>query len=146
MAKFKPGQSGNPAGKPKGARNKATMAALELLDGESEALTRKAIDLALGRGAEGQPGKDADLAALRLCIERIAPVRRDAPIEFDLPELKTGEDAKEAMAAILKGVAGGELAPSHAAELSKMVENFVRACELSEIEKRLSALEGERAI
>jgi hypothetical protein len=37
---FKPGQSGNPRGRPKGARHKATLAAQKLLDGESEALTR----------------------------------------------------------------------------------------------------------
>ena len=49
-------------------RNRATLAAMELLDGEAEALTRTAIDLALS----------GDMAALRLCIERIIPVRREA--------------------------------------------------------------------
>jgi uncharacterized protein DUF5681 len=43
---FKPGQSGNPKDRPKGARNRATIAAESLLDGEAEALTRKAIELA----------------------------------------------------------------------------------------------------
>jgi len=66
---FKPGQSGNPRGKPKGARHKATLAALELLDGEAEALTRKAVDLAL----------EGDTTALRLCLERIAPPARMRP-------------------------------------------------------------------
>jgi Family of unknown function (DUF5681) len=41
MTIFKPGESGNPAGKPKGARNKVTLAIEALLDGEAEALTRK---------------------------------------------------------------------------------------------------------
>ena len=45
--RFKPGKSGNPAGKPKGARNKSTLAAEALLDGEAEALTRKAVQMAL---------------------------------------------------------------------------------------------------
>ena len=44
---FKPGQSGNPAGKPKGARNRSTIAAELLLEGEARALTRKAIELGL---------------------------------------------------------------------------------------------------
>jgi Family of unknown function (DUF5681) len=52
---FEPGQSGNPAGRPKGSRNKATLAVEALLDGEAEEITRKAIELA----------KKGDLAAIR---------------------------------------------------------------------------------
>jgi Family of unknown function (DUF5681) len=58
---FKPGQSGNPAGKPKGARNRSTIAAETLLEGEAKALTRKAIELGLA----------GDTTALRLCLEGI---------------------------------------------------------------------------
>ena len=57
---FKPGQSGNPAGKPKGTRNATTLALEALLDGQAAALTQKAIDLALA----------GDMAALRLCLDR----------------------------------------------------------------------------
>jgi Family of unknown function (DUF5681) len=68
---FEPGQSGNPAGKAKGTRNKVTLAIEALLDGEAEALTRKAIELA----------KAGDMAALRLCLDRIVPAsaQRHAP-------------------------------------------------------------------
>ena len=76
MAKFEKGRSGNPSGRPVGSRNAATLAAEALLAGESEALTRKAIELAL----------DGDATALRLCIERIVPKRNDRPIQFALPE------------------------------------------------------------
>ena len=62
--RFKPG---NP-GRPKGARHKTTLAIEALLDGEAEALTRKAIELA----------KAGDLVALRLCLDRICPPRKDA--------------------------------------------------------------------
>src|SRR5580704_6937267 len=72
---FKAGRSGNPAGKPKGSRNAATLAMEALLDGESEALTRKAIELAKG----------GDMAALRLCLDRILPPRKDRPVSFALP-------------------------------------------------------------
>jgi hypothetical protein len=70
---FKPGQSGNPEGRPKGARNRATLAAERLLDGEADTLTRKAIQLA----------QQGDTTALRLCIDRIHqtfqnPVNRSA--------------------------------------------------------------------
>jgi hypothetical protein len=66
----KPGQSGNPYGRPRGARNRATVVAERLLDGEADALTRKAIELA----------KEGDTTALRLCIERILPARKDRPV------------------------------------------------------------------
>ena len=75
---FKPGHSGNPAGKPKGTRHKATLAMEAPLDGEVERLTRKAVEMALA----------GDTTALRLCLDRIAPVRRDRPVTFDLPELR----------------------------------------------------------
>jgi hypothetical protein len=62
---FKAGQSGNPTGKRLGTRNKATMAAQALLDGEADALTRRAVELAL----------EGNMAALRLCLERLLPPR-----------------------------------------------------------------------
>ena len=70
---FEPGKSGNPAGKSKGTRNKTTLAVEALLDGEAETLTRKAIELA----------KAGDLAALRVCLDRIAPPRKDRPVLFE---------------------------------------------------------------
>jgi Family of unknown function (DUF5681) len=84
---FKPGQSGNPAGKPKGTRNATTLALEALLDGQASALTEKAINLALA----------GDMAALRLCLDRILPPRKDSPVAFDLPEMKTLNDAVPAM-------------------------------------------------
>ena len=74
----RPGESGNPNGRPPGSRNKTTLAVESLLDGEAENLTRKAIELA----------KDGDLTALRLCLERIAPPRKDRPVTFSLPKLE----------------------------------------------------------
>ena len=71
---FKPGQSGNPAGRPGGTRNKATLAALQLLEGEASALTRKAIDAALG----------GDMVALRMCLDRIVAPTKDRPIRIFL--------------------------------------------------------------
>jgi len=83
---FMKGQSGNPAGKPKGARHRATLAAETLLDGEAEALTRKAIELALA----------GDPIALRLCLDRILPPRRERPLRFVLPKLRSAADASSA--------------------------------------------------
>jgi hypothetical protein len=67
--RFVKGQSGNPRGRPKGARNTTTVALETLLDGQAQALTQKAIDLALA----------GDITALRLCLDRILPVRKDRP-------------------------------------------------------------------
>jgi hypothetical protein len=130
-ARFKPGESGNPAGNSKGTRNRATLAMEALLDGEAEALTRKAVELAL----------EGDTPAMRLCLERIAAPRKDRPVSFALPKLETAADAVLASAALLQAVAGGELTPMEAAELSKLVADYVEALKVSELEKRLAVLE-----
>jgi hypothetical protein len=128
---FAPGVSGNSRGKPKGTRHRATMMAQQLLDGEVETLVRKAIEKA----------KQGDMIALRLCLDRIVPPRRDRPVHFAIPELNSADDAAKAMAAITTAVARGELTPSEAAELSRVIEAYVKAIETSEIERRLKNLE-----
>jgi hypothetical protein len=132
--RFRKGESGNPAGKPKGARHKTTLAIDALLDGEAAAITRKAVEMA----------KAGDTVALRLCLDRIAPVRKDRPVEFALPEIKTSADIVTATSALLAAVAAGDLTPSEAAELGKLVDAHVRAIEVTEIQERLDALEAER--
>jgi hypothetical protein len=129
--RFKKGQSGNPDGRPKGARNKATLAMEALLDGEAEAITRKAIEMALG----------GDSSALRLCMDRIAPARRDRHVSFALPAIETAADAVKASASLVKAVAAGELTPSEAAELGKLVESYVRTLEATTLEERIAKLE-----
>ena len=109
---FEPGKSGNHAGKLKGTRNKTTLAVEALLDGEAETITRKAIELA----------KDGDLAALRLCLDRIAPPRKDRPVLFELSPVSTAADAANAAAALLETVAVGDLTPAEASELGKLIE------------------------
>ncbi len=121
---------GNP-GKPKGARHKATLAAQELLDGEAEALTRKAVELAL----------EGDTTALRLCLERIAPPRKDGPVSFDLPNITSAADAANTMARILEAVAGGEMTPKEGGAVAGLVEGFRKALETEELARRLEKLE-----
>ena len=102
-----------------------------LLEGEGEALTRKAIELA----------KDGDMQALRLCMDRLAPPRKDSPVAFDLPEMKTLNDAVPAMGALVKAVGQGDLTPTEAAELTKMVQAFAKIIETAELEERVRTLE-----
>jgi hypothetical protein len=128
---FKPGKSGNPNGRPAGSRNKATLAIDALLDGEGEALTRKAIELA----------KTGDMQALKLCMDRIVPPRRDRPVAFTLPKIEGPDDAATAMAAILKAAADGELTPIEAGEIAKLLDVFVHTVEATDLTKRIEQLE-----
>jgi hypothetical protein len=128
---FKPGRSGNPNGRPAGSRNKATLAIESLLEGEAETLARKVVELA----------KAGDLQALRLCMDRLAPPRKDSPVAFDLPEMNTVSDAVLAMGALVKAVAKGDLTPTEAAELTRMVQAFAKIVESAEFEDRIQKLE-----
>lgn len=125
---------GNP-GKPPGSRHRATIAVQALLEGEAEALTRKAVERAL----------EGDVTALRLCLERVAPVRKEPAVTFDLPPMTTASDAVQAAAAVLAAVAGGELTPSEGAHVMALVETYRRTLETTELEARIAALEGARA-
>jgi len=89
------GESDNPRGKRQGARHRTTLAAEALLDGEAKALTGKAIELALA----------GETVALRLCLDRILPPRRERPVRFKLPRLQSLVDVATAMAAIAAAVA-----------------------------------------
>jgi len=123
--------SGNP-GRPRGARHKVTQAIEAMLEGQQEALTQAVIDKAL----------EGDVTALRLCLDRIAPARKDAPVSFAMPEIETAEDAAKAARAILKAIAEGDVTPLEAASVMAVVEQFRRTLETTEIERRIAALEA----
>ena len=129
--RFARGRSGNPAGRPPGCRDRATRAARLLLAGEGEALTRKAVELAMA----------GDPVALRLCIERIVGPCRERAVEFDMPPIRGAADLAGAMAAVAGAVAQGAVTPREAAQLGRLVEAYARAVEATEFERRLSALE-----
>lgn len=133
--RFKTGYSGNPAGRPQGARNKATEIAESLLDGSAEALTERALELAM----------QGDATALRLCLERIIPPRRHRPVRLGLKPVRDAADLGPAMAAITMAAVEGAITPSEGAELARIVEIFVRAVEASDFEKRLRDVEKSRA-
>lgn len=122
---------GNP-GKPKGSRHRATRAIEAILDGQKEALTQTAIEKAL----------EGDVTALKLCLDRIAPIRKDVPVDFDLPDITCAEEASQAAGAVLKAVSDGHVSPLEGATLMALVDSFRRAVEASEFEKRIVALEN----
>lgn len=133
---FESGVSGNPTGRPKGSRNKTTLAIEALLDGESEAITRKLLEKAL----------EGEMTALRLVLERMLSPRRDRPVAFDLPPIESAADALSASSAVLSACAKGVLSPSEAAQIMDLISNHVRMVEAVEIEARVSALEKERKL
>lgn len=130
---WKPGQSGNPAGKPPGCRNKATQMVMALMEGGAEEITRTVIDAA----------KAGDLAAARLVIERLAPPLRERPLSLRLPETGTVAGVSEAQQAILEAVGGGEILPGEGTALAGILEARRKALETVELEQRISALEAK---
>jgi len=120
------------SGKPKGSRNKATIAIESLLEGQAEALTQTAISKAL----------DGDSMALRLCMDRIAPLPKDNRISFTLPNMENANDASKAAGSVLKAVSIGQITPIEGSRVMGLIDSFRRTLELTVIEHRIQALEG----
>ena len=129
--RFVRGVSGNPEGRSRGSRNRATIACESLLMGEGEALTRKAIQLALA----------GDTTALRLCLERLLPPAKDRPVSIKLPRPESAAETRQAMAEIIEAAGKGEITPGEARILASLIETHRRVLELDDIEARLIALE-----
>ena len=134
--RFPQGKSGNPSGRPAGARNKTTVLCEKLMADDAEGVVAAVIAAA----------KDGDIQAARLVLDRIVPPRKDSPIRFDLPPIKSAGDAALAMTAVLNAVASGELTPSEAGDVAKLIELFTKTHEVCELERRIVALEAERTL
>jgi hypothetical protein len=122
---FQKGQSGNPAGRPRGALNRATVLAQTLLSERAESIAGKVIELA----------ERGDMTALRVCMDRLVPVIKHQPIAVELPPIEKPADSVDAAASIAAAVA--------AAELAKVVDVYVRAVDSRGFDERLSKLEKE---
>ena len=132
---FKPGVSGNPSGRPRGSRNKTTVLVEKLLADDAEAVARSVIVAA----------RAGDMAAARIVLDRLCPVRRDQPIEIDLPSITGASDALAAMGVVLDAVAEGSLTPSEGEAVSTLLDRYLRAIEINDLETRISRLEGASA-
>lgn len=131
---FKPGQSGNPAGKAKGTRHKTTLAIEALMAGDAEAITQKAIEMAKG----------GDATAIRMCLDRLAPPRKDAAVCFSLPPIKTIADAVEASSSLLASIADGDVTPDEGSRIMSLLTSHKVLVETGEFERRLEALEAKK--
>jgi hypothetical protein len=134
---FPGGQSGNPAGRPKGSRNKVTAICTELLGDAAEDVIAKLIEQA----------KAGDGIALRLCVERLVPVHaaRDRAVQIDLPDAsQRAEDLVLAAATIIDQAAQGKITLSEAREFMTLLESERKLVETADLAVRIDALESDR--
>ena len=106
-----------------------------LLDGEAEALTRKAVELALA----------GDASALRLCLDRIVAPRRERVVEFAMPPIRGPADIAGAMGAIVDAAARGAITLGEAAQLAQLaqlIETVIQAIDTTDFDRRLQQLEA----
>ena len=129
--RFQKGQSGNPSGKPPGTRARVTVLAEKLVEDQHDDIMKAVIERAKG----------GDPTAMRLCIERLIPVRKGHPVVFDLPAIETAADVANALGAIAGAMAAGELTPDEAGAVAGVLEAKRRAIETVEHEERLRKLE-----
>lgn len=127
--KFKAGQSGNPAGRPKGALGKATRWR-EALEPHGDDLFKVAVDHAL----------DGDMTALKLCLERISPPVKPTsdPVLFDL----SGDTLSDKAESVLQAIAGGVIDVDSGRKLIGAISDLGKIIEVDSILERLEALES----
>ena len=128
---FQKGQSGNPNGRPQGARSSATMFAERLLQDDSGDIIKAIVAAA----------KKGDPTGMRICAERLMPVRKGCPVAFKLPPIRTASDIVEAFGGLTSAMASGELTTDEAGSVADILEKHRRAIETTEVEIRLQRLE-----
>ncbi len=79
--------------------------------------------------------------ALRLCMERVCPPRRDRPVKIRMARIETPQDVLGAIATVVGAVGRGAITPSEGQALAALIEIQRKAIETVEIEQRLAAVE-----
>jgi hypothetical protein len=102
-----------------------------LLEGEAEQLTRKAIELALA----------GDITALRLCLERLIPPRKDRPIHLLLPAIENVQQISLAMARVSAAIGEGGITPTEGEVLSNILATHKAVLVTGDLERRMDELE-----
>src|SRR6266851_400032 len=114
MARGKPFERGNTfgRGRPLGSRNKTTIMAKQLFESHAEPVVRKAIVMAL----QGHP------TALKLCMDRIDPLRRDPPVNIGFLPSSSAEEISQSAEKVVRRVAAGKLSPAQGAAMADLLE------------------------
>jgi hypothetical protein len=126
----RPFVNGN-TGRQPGSKNRTTLVAAALLEGEAEELVRKAVELA----------KAGDVVMLKFLLGRILP--RERLIKLDLPSIDFADDAVEALGYIMRAVSEGTISPSEGAALAPLIDSYARAIDIADVVKRLDTLEAQ---
>lgn len=133
--KFQPGVSGNPAGRPVGARNRMTVLCADLLGDDAGLIMQQCIKRA----------KKGDPVALRLCVERLLPIQasRDRTVELELPAIVAAADLVAAAGAVIDQAAHGTITLSEAREFVALLSAHRALIETTELTVRIEALEKD---
>jgi hypothetical protein len=129
--RFQKGCSGNPRGKAKGTKNRATLAAEQLLQGELESICRRLI----------QEATSGNMQAIKMILDRVLPPKRNSYTSFYLPNFDDSTGILHAIDSIMKAVSQGNLSVEDAEMLTRMVDTYMRAKETYDYEERLSKFE-----
>jgi hypothetical protein len=135
--RFAPGASGNPRGRPRGSRNRTSALCADLLSADAGEIIAKVIRLA----------KKGDGIALKLCVDRLLPVRaaRDRAVELVLPAAESAADLVRAAAVVIDQAASGEISLSEAREFMALLEAQRKSIETADLAVRIEALEARGA-
>lgn len=132
---YQKGTSGNPSGRPVGSRNRATLLAEQLLDGEAEHLIRKVVELA----------KKENMPALKLCLDRVLPIPKDRSIELEFPLPKNAQELPASYQSVLSAICEGRITPGEGQSLNGLLDSQARGFELQSIDRRIQALEDRES-
>jgi len=133
--RFAKGTSANPPGRPPGSRNQSTLLMEALLEGEAEQLTRKAIKRAL----------TGDVNALRLCLDRLLPPRRDRPIQLSLHPIQDLQQVSSAISTVVEAIGEGRITPSEGEILANILGVQHNVLTTGDLERRVGQLEQARS-
>lgn len=87
---------------------------------------------------------EGDTVAMRLCLDRLAPPRKDSPLSFPLPPIKSAADTVAASSALLDAVAAGDVTPDEAGRVMALLSAHKALVEAGDLERRIEALEAKK--